>query len=75
MVPSALTLRRPPFPSAVQIVFRRRYFCRKHQLQSSLVSFLEFYNFHRLHQGFRTKGRTPSQIFWRAVREHHSEEA
>ena len=58
-----------------RIVFRRRYFRRRHQLQSSLVSFLEFYNFHRPHQGYRTKGRTPSQIFWGAVREHHSKEA
>jgi len=52
-----------------RIVFRRRYFRRRHQLQASLESFLEFYNFQRPHQGYRTKGRTPSEIFWGAVRE------
>ncbi len=56
-----------------RIVFRRRYF-RQHQ-QASLVSFLGFYNFHRPHQGYRTKGQSPSEIFWGAVHEHHSKEA
>ena len=58
-----------------RIAFRRRYFRRRHQLQASLASFLEFYNFHRPHQGYRTKGRTPAEIFWGAVREQHHEEA
>ena len=58
-----------------RIVFRRRYFRRRHQLQSSLASFIEFYNFKRPHQGYRTKGRTPSEIFWGAVREQRHEEA
>jgi len=57
-----------------RIVFRRRYFRRRHQLQASLTSFIEFYNFERAHQGYRTKGRTPSEIFWGAVREHRHEE-
>lgn len=57
-----------------RIVFRRRYFRRRHQLQTSLESFLEFYNFQRPHQGYRTKGRTPSEIFWGAVREQRHEE-
>jgi len=52
-----------------RIVLRRRYFRRRHQLQASLESFLEFYNFQRPHQGYRTKGRTPPEIFWGAVRE------
>ena len=34
-----------------RIAFRRRYFRRRHQLQASLDSFLEFYNFERPHQG------------------------
>ena len=57
-----------------RIAFRRRYFRRRFQLQASLNSFLHFYNFERLHQGYRTKGRTPSEIFWGAVREHHHQE-
>ena len=35
-----------------RIVFHRRYFRRWHQLQSSLASFIEFYNFKRPHQGY-----------------------
>ena len=57
-----------------RIVFRRRYFRRRHQLQTSLASFIEFYNFQRPHQGYRTKGRTPSEIFWGVVRERRHEE-
>lgn len=58
-----------------RIAFRRRYYRRRHQLQSSLASFLEFYNFERPHQGYRTKGRTPAEIFWGAVREQRGKEA
>lgn len=58
-----------------RIAFRRRYFRRRHQLQASLASFIKFYNFERPHQGYRTKGRTPSEIFWGAVREQRHEEA
>ncbi len=57
-----------------RIVFRRRYFRRRHQLQASLASFIEFYNFKRPHRGYRTKGRTPAEIFWGAVREQRHEE-
>lgn len=57
-----------------RIAFRRRYFRRRLQLQTSLDSFLHFYNFDRPHQGYRTKGRTPSEIFWGAVREQRHEE-
>ena len=57
-----------------RIVFRRRYFRRCHQLRASLASFIEFYNFERPHQGYRTKGRTPSEIFWGVVREQRHEE-
>jgi len=57
-----------------RIAFRRRYFRRRFQLQTSLDSFLHFYNFDRPHQGYRTKGRTPSEIFWGAVRERRHEE-
>jgi transposase InsO family protein len=57
-----------------RIAFRRRYFRRRFQLQASLDSFLRFYNFERPHQGYRTKGRTPAEIFWGAVREQRHEE-
>ena len=57
-----------------RIAFRRRYFRRRFQLQVSLDGFLHFYNFERPHQGYRTKGRTPSEIFWGAVREQRHEE-
>jgi len=57
-----------------RIAFRRRYFRRRHQLQTSLASFLEFYNFQRPHQGYRTRGRTPAEIFWGAAREQRHEE-
>ncbi|MBN1859660.1 transposase [Candidatus Bipolaricaulota bacterium] len=35
-----------------KIVFRRRCLRRRHQLQSPLASFIEFYNFKRPHQGY-----------------------
>lgn len=57
-----------------RIEFRRRYFRRRYQLQESLRSFLRFYNFERPHQGYRTKGRTPAEIFWGAVGKQHYEE-
>lgn len=47
-----------------RIEFRRRYFTRLGQLDQSLQSFLEFYNHQRPHQGYRTRGRTPGEIFW-----------
>jgi len=57
-----------------RIVFRRRYFRRRFQLQASLDSFLDFYNFRRPHRGYRTKGRVPAEIFWGVVRERRHEE-
>ena len=57
-----------------RIAFRRRYFRRRFQLQTSLDSFVRFYNFERPHQGYRTKGQTPAEIFWGAVREQRHEE-
>ena len=57
-----------------RIAFRRRYFRRRFQLQASLDGFLQFYNFERVHQGYRTKGRIPAEIFWGAVREQRHEE-
>jgi len=46
-----------------RIAFRRRYFRKRFQLQTSLDSFLQFYNFERPHQGYRTKGRPPAEVF------------
>jgi transposase InsO family protein len=57
-----------------RVAFRRRYFRRRVQLQTSLDGFLKHYNFERVHQGYRTKGRTPAEIFWGAVREQRHEE-
>jgi hypothetical protein len=50
-----------------RIAFRRRYFRKRFQLQVSLEGFLRFYNFECPHQGYRTKGRTPAEVFWGAV--------
>ena len=58
-----------------RIAFRRRYFRKRFQLQASLDGFLQFYNFERPHQGYRTKGRPPAEIFWGAVRAQRHEEA
>jgi len=58
-----------------RIAFRRHYSRRRFQLQTSLDAVLRFYNFERPHQGYRTKGRAPAEIFWGAVREQHHQEA
>ena len=50
-----------------RVAFRRRYFTDRHQLQRSLQHFLHFYNHQRPHQGYRTRGRTPSALFWGAA--------
>lgn len=44
-----------------RIAFRRHYFTSIGQLQRSLDRFLKFYNWHRPHLGYRTRGRTPGQ--------------
>ena len=51
-----------------RIDFRRRYFTTTKQLEISLQRFLRYYNDERPHFGYRTKGRTPSEIFWGAQR-------
>jgi transposase InsO family protein len=51
-----------------RIEFRRRFFTRLPQLERSLQAFLEFYNHQRPHQGYRTRGRTPAELFWGAAR-------
>jgi len=48
-----------------RIEFRRRYFTGINAMQVSLDRYLDFYNWHRPHQGYRTKGRTPGQILAR----------
>jgi hypothetical protein len=45
------------------VAFRRRYFTRRDQLERSLAGFLRYYNDERAHRGYRTRGRTPSDIF------------
>jgi transposase InsO family protein len=49
-----------------RLVFRRTYFRSVRQLQTTLDTFLAFYNRRRPHQGYRLKGRTPAMLFWGA---------
>jgi transposase InsO family protein len=49
-----------------RVEFRRRYFTKLRQLEASLQSYLRFYNYERVHHGYRTQGRTPAQIVWGA---------
>ncbi len=49
-----------------RIEFRRRYFTKLSQLERSLQGYLRLYNHHRIHRGYRTRGRTPAQIVWGA---------
>jgi transposase InsO family protein len=46
-----------------RVAFRRRYFTSRRQLQDSLDRYLLYYNGQRPHSGYRTRGRTPSEIF------------
>ena len=50
-----------------RVSFRRRYFTTAQQLDASLQRFLDFYNNERPHQGYRTRGLTPSTLFWGAA--------
>jgi hypothetical protein len=50
-----------------RIEFRRRYFTKLGQLDRSLQSHLRLYNHHRIHRGYRTRGRTPAHIDWGAL--------
>ena len=50
-----------------RVAFRRRYFTTAQQLDASLQRFLDFYNNERPHQGYRTRGHTPSTLFWGAA--------
>ncbi|MGH2628049.1 MAG: IS481 family transposase [Anaerolineales bacterium] len=59
-----------------RIEFRRRFFTSVTQLQAALDRYLDFYNHRRAHQGYRTQGRTPGQIFLpRSIRERHTNQA
>lgn len=58
-----------------RVDFRRRYFTSRHQLEKSLVGYLAYYNDERPHLGYRTRGRTPSEIFWGAVGNQLNQEA
>jgi len=48
-----------------RVEFRRRFFTDITSMQSSLDRYLDFYNHHRPHQGYRTRGRTPAQVLAR----------
>jgi hypothetical protein len=43
--------------------FRKTFYESLDQLQRDLDRYLEFYNRPRAHQGYRTQGRTPWQVF------------
>ena len=44
--------------------FGGSYFTNRRQLHNSLDRYLAFYNDERPHLGYRTRGRTPSEILW-----------
>lgn len=46
-----------------RIEFRRRFFTSAAAMQTALDCYLKFYNTRRSHQGYRTRGRTPGEIF------------
>jgi transposase InsO family protein len=50
-----------------RVVFRRRYFTSRAQLQQSLDGFMGFYNERRPHHGYRLRGRTPATAFKGAI--------
>jgi transposase InsO family protein len=47
-----------------RIEFRRRFFTNAAAMQTTLDRYLDFYNHRRSHQGYRTRGRTPGEIFF-----------
>jgi len=57
-----------------RVALRRRWCRRRYQLQGSLDEFLKHYNFDGPHQGYRTEGRTPAEIFWGAVDQPDTQE-
>jgi len=49
-----------------RVAFRRRFFTSVPQMQRELDEYLNYYNFERIHHGYRTKGKTPAE----AVKTH-----
>jgi transposase InsO family protein len=47
-----------------RVEFRRRFFTSTPAMQAALDHYLDFYNHRRSHQGYRTRGRTPGEIFF-----------
>ncbi len=45
-----------------RVAFRRRFFTSVPQMQRELDGYMRYYNFDRIHHGYRTKGRTPAQV-------------
>ena len=45
-----------------RVAFRRRFFTSVPQMQRELNGYLKYYNFERVHHGYRTKGRTPAEV-------------
>lgn len=59
------------FGLAVGRGFRRSFSTGATQLQIVLDRNLDFYNHPRAHQGYRTRGRTPAEIFFMHRTRHH----
>lgn len=53
-----------------RIEFRRRFFTRVDTMQQVLDRYLEFYNHHRPHLGYRTQGNPPGALFRQSIRRH-----
>jgi transposase InsO family protein len=47
-----------------RIEFRRRFFTSAAAMQTALDRYLDCYNHRRSHQGYRTQGRTPGEVFF-----------
>ncbi|MFC1555671.1 IS481 family transposase [candidate division KSB1 bacterium] len=46
-----------------QVVFRKRFYETLEQLNDDLQIYLKIYNYQRTHQGKRTKGRVPAELY------------
>jgi len=58
-----------------RVAFGRRHLRRRSQLRESPNGFLEFCSLQRLHQGYRTKERTPAEVLCGAISRAVHEEA
>lgn len=45
-----------------RVAFRRRFFTSVSQMQRALEGYMQYYNFERIHHGYRTNGKTPAEV-------------